>query len=223
MKFTRILVIGILAVIVSSCTKKSAESKQPAVVQRVMVMYAPSDSLKRKFLVPIQVANKAKEVNEDTLLGPLAEADTAISGSPANKVSIQASEVVLQDSAGSSRFQLTYTGGNIDTLFVSPNCKYVACMQILEWVNEPGEYDDSEKVPQRPVYQIVFINLVSRSIIREIPPEDPLPFWVFEKWISNSRALISTTEGFSVGRVYVYDAFRDSLQYITTGTLGGTW
>jgi hypothetical protein len=213
-KLFRLLVIGILSVIVTSCAKKSVELKRPAVAQPIVAVTNP-DSLNRRFPFPAPIASKVEEVNEDTAPGPLAEADTVSSQPSVNRALIQAGEIFLQDSATGSKFQLTRTGGNIDTLFVSPNGKYAACMQIVDWTDEPGEYEESETPPKRPIHQVVFLNLISHSTIRVLPPDTVYVFWVFVRWISNSQALIYPSDSFAVDYAYVFDAFRDSLQEVS--------
>jgi hypothetical protein len=199
-------------------THRHADSvAQPAVADS----YA--NSRNPKFPYPIYIGQVIEKTYEDPSHRSLPEADIIFSGRSVCRAVIQSGEAMLLDSMGKPAIQLTFSGGNIDTLFVSPNGKYLACMQIVEWVDEPGEYDEFETPPKRPVYQVVFLNLTSHSTIRVLPPEPLYEFWEFERWISNSRALISTSEGFSVGDVYVYDAFRDSLQHDASGSLRGNW
>ena len=123
-------------------------------------------------------------------------------------------EIYLVDSLASQITQLTFTGARIDTFFISPNRKYVACLKVVAIAKEPGEWGDEEP-PDARRYSILVVAIPKGAIIRELTTTDFNLY--FTKWISNSRFHYTTNDGFAVSEFYVYDAFRDSLQLLRYG------
>jgi hypothetical protein len=147
---------------------------------------------------------------------PLPELDTLPSPENPFRVVLKSREAFLVDSTSGATQQLTNTDGSIEEVSGSPNGRYVACMKIVDYVDSPGEYEPGEKVPKEAIHHLLVMSLPSGTIIREIPPPEDM-FILSDRWISNSRVLFETADGFAVGGFFVYDAFRDSLQKVPYG------
>ena len=134
---------------------------------------------------------------------PLIEVDTMNIDYPFN-VYRKGNEIFLYDSSLSKEFQITKVNGAIDTFYLSPNRKYVACRKKMEYVDD------------RWWYGVFFINNQDRKLIKgfEAPTSG---FLFFKSWISNSRCILTTSDGFAVSEYYVYDAYRDTVQRVNYG------
>ncbi len=109
--------------------------------------------------------------------------------------------------------KITSTNGKIDSYLVSPNKYYVAYSIIVGYTDDPGIYEDNEKVPQVPLCHIVVMDLESKKKLREIkPPSENEPFILMDRWISNEVFSLYDADGFAVGRKYVYNAGTDELR-----------
>jgi hypothetical protein len=119
----------------------------------------------------------------------------------------------LFDSIRSDTFNI---GKRINKLFISPTGKYIACLVHIDSVNKPGLWDGYKTIPKISHEHLIIVNAINPKIIREIAvPINETDFIGFEKrnnWISKSRLLFHTSDGFAVAFYFVYDAFRDSLQ-----------
>jgi hypothetical protein len=124
-------------------------------------------------------------------------------------------EIFRVDSFTSQIKQISFTHGKIDTFFLSPNRKYVACIKVVATGKEPGMWEDEEP-PEVKIFSIVVMNILQDTTIRELQTKD----WnvYFDKWISNSRLRYTTADGFAVSNYYVYDAIRDTLQRVPYGS-----
>jgi hypothetical protein len=124
-------------------------------------------------------------------------------------------EIFRIDSFTSQIKQISFTNGKIDTFFLSPNRKYVACIKIVVIGKEPGLWE-GEEAPNAARYGILVINTLDNSVVREIRTSQ----WnlCIDKWISNSRLLYTTDDGFAVSDFYIYDALRDTLQRLPYGS-----
>lgn len=144
---------------------------------------------------------------------PLPEADTSIQFQYSFVFSRRNSELWVTDTVSHVDRQLTFTLGKIDSYLVSPTRRYVVCAHRISWVPSPGIFEREEDRSEEPVHSLLVVRTVDGKSIRDIPPPLDL-FFDFDRWISNSRLLCVTSDGFAVGSVFVYDAVRDSLQRV---------
>jgi hypothetical protein len=144
---------------------------------------------------------------------PLPEADTLLSTPPPWKAVIIAGELWIQDTVAGTSRQLTHINNQIDEARLSPNGKYAACMLVMGQVESAGEYSEGEKAPMENLYDILVVNAQTGELVRQIPPPEDIFVWA-DRWLSNSRLVLSCSSHFSVNAFYVYDAFRDSLQKV---------
>lgn len=147
---------------------------------------------------------------------PLPEADTLFSFPYHLAFYLKDSEVWATDTIAHIDQQLSFTQGNVDTFFVSPTKKYVLCQHITGSVKSPGIFEEGEDPGEEPVYSLMTIRTSDKKILRDF--DAPLDlFLYFERWLSESQFLCSTSDGFAVGFFFVYDAYRDSLQRVPYG------
>jgi hypothetical protein len=119
---------------------------------------------------------------------------------------------VLYDSVGLDTFRLSSERQRIDVVLQSPTGKYIACLVRVSLVNEPGVWGDTP-APQRGYYDLVVVNTKSIHIVRRMEPPCA-DFIELDRWMSKSRLLFHTSDGFSVAGTFVFDAYRDSLQRV---------
>lgn len=118
----------------------------------------------------------------------------------------------LFDSLKQDTFYIYSNKFKIDNGITSPTGKYIACLIRISMVDEPGLWGDREP-PKRPYEHLVIIDAINGKIIRRLkPPSDS--FMDIDKWLSKSRVIFFTSDGFAVGGHFLFDAFRDSLQEI---------
>ena len=100
--------------------------------------------------------------------------------------------------------QLTQTGGKVEEFFFSPSLRFLAYSNVIEYVDDPGLYEEGEEVPQRSVCSIVILDLESNRVVEEIQPKEG---WIYAaKWLSASRLLCYESSGFDVSGFFTYDA-----------------
>ena len=109
----------------------------------------------------------------------------------------------LIDSLRIRRYHFPYERQKIDDALVSPTGKYIACGF---WGEKSGN-----KVSFR---HLIVIEAGSGKVVRSTDSPSDCCI-IMHKWISKSRLLFTTNDGFFVGLSYVYDAFRDSLQIVS--------
>ena len=144
---------------------------------------------------------------------PLPEADTIRQAPCQLRFSLRKSELWGKDTVTQLERQLTFTNAKIDSFLVSPTGKYAVCLHQVSWVKSPGIFEKDEDPGKEPIYSLLVVRTVDGTIIRDV--KRPLDlFFDFNRWISNSRLLCVTSDGFAVGSYFVYDAFRDSLQRV---------
>jgi hypothetical protein len=143
---------------------------------------------------------------------PLPEVDSTLDINPRIYLIKGQDGFVLFDSVGLDTFHLSFKRQRIDVGLKSPTGKYIACLVRVSLVDEPGIWGD-KPAPKRAYHNLVVVNTVSARIVRRMkPPCDS--FMNFDKWVSKSRLLFHTSDGFAVGCYFVFDAFRDSLQRV---------
>lgn len=201
-----------------SCNLQKPRASDGNLIDTAATIKSTPDTMTRK-PIPDSAISNVPLLRTEVI--PLAEADTIPSPPVSVHPTLNNREVFLVDSVTGTMEQLTFTQGNVDEVSISPNGKYLAYIKVVDYVDSPGEYQEGQTVPEDAVHAIVVVNLASGKTTREIPaPEDI--FISFDRWISDSRFLFETGDGFAVGGFYVYDAFRDSLQKVKYG-FGSEW
>ena len=123
----------------------------------------------------------------------------------ANKIAfLSDGEVWVSDKDGRRIKQITKTTGRIEDFLFSPTLKYLSYSQIIKYVDEPGLWEEGEKIPQRAVCSIVIMELRDQKILKEImPPEDS---WIYPaKWLPDEKLLFYGASGFDVWGFFEYD------------------
>ena len=112
-------------------------------------------------------------------------------------------EVWITDSRGLEKEKITETDGKIESFLFSPGLNFLAYSKILEWVEEPGLWEE-EEAPQKAVCSIVIANADTQEMAKEImPPDDS---WIYPaKWISDSTLLFYASSGFDVWGFFKHD------------------
>lgn len=130
-------------------------------------------------------------------------------GELSNKVAfLKNGEVWVSDLGGQKMKQITSDSGKVDDFQFSPSLKYLAYARIIGYKDEPGLWDDTDKVSQRAVCSIKIMNLATGNIIKEIiPTEDP---WLYiSKWLPREKLHYYSSSGFDVSGFYTYDIQKD--------------
>ena len=113
-------------------------------------------------------------------------------------------EVWICDTNARSLRQITETDGTVDGFHFSPTLEYVAYSKIIDYVDEPGIFEDGEPIPRRARCSIVIRDLEGRKIPEEIPP--PEGGWIYTaKWLSDNTLLLYESSGFDVSTFLEYD------------------
>lgn len=113
-------------------------------------------------------------------------------------------EVWVSDKDGRGIKQITKTTGRVEDFLFSPTLKYLSYSQIIKYVDEPGWWEEGEKIPQRAVCSIVIMELKDQKVLKEImPPEDS---WIYPaKWLPDEKLLFYGASGFDVWGFFEYD------------------
>ena len=122
-------------------------------------------------------------------------------------------EVWVSDKDGRGIKQITKTTGKIEDFLFSPTLKYLSYSKIIKYVDEPGLWEEEEKVPQRAVCSIVIMELRNQKLLREImPPEDD---WIYPaKWLPDEKLLFYGASGFDVWGFFEYDIHKGTEEEI---------
>ena len=133
-------------------------------------------------------------------------------------------EVWVSDFDGQKIKQITSDSGKVDDFLFSPSLKYLAYAKIIGYTDEPGLWDDTEKVPQRAVCSILIMELETRKIIKEIMPTEDI--WIYiSKWLPEEKLLYYSASGFDVSGFYAYDIQEDNkeeIDYNKSSIISGT-
>ena len=87
----------------------------------------------------------------------------------ANKIAfLSDGEVWVSDRDGQRITQITHTNGRIEDFLFSPTLKYLSYSQIIKYVDEPGLWEEGERIPQRAVCSIVIMELRDQKVLKEI-------------------------------------------------------
>ncbi len=140
---------------------------------------------------------------------PLPEADHDTTVYPFN-ILRRHGEVLRIDPILHDTLQLSHTKGHIDSFFLSPTHKYLACLRRIPG----GEY------PEYPWHELLVYEIPSYKFIRRLnssefklsPFVGSVGIW---HWVSSSRLLFTSMSDLDVAGYYVYDAFRDSVQEVS--------
>lgn len=138
------------------------------------------------------------------------EAFTMQPGELSGKIAfIKAGEVWISDPDGRGMEQITSDSGKVDDYLFSPSLNYLAYARIISYVDEPGLWEDSEKVPQRAVCSIRIFDPAAHKIVKEIMPTEDT--WIYmSKWLPGGKLLYYSASGFDVSGYYVYDIQKDA-------------
>ena len=117
-------------------------------------------------------------------------------------------DIWISDTSSQNQKQITSDSGKVQDFQFSPLLKYLAYSRIISYVDEPGLWDDTGKVPQRAISSIVIMDLQTKKIIKEIMPVEDT--WIYiSKWLPNNKLLYYSSSGFDVSGYYVYDIQSD--------------
>ncbi len=121
---------------------------------------------------------------------------------------IKNGEVWVSDINRQKMKQITNDSGKVDDFLFSPSLKYLAYARILRYEDEPGLWDDTDKVPQRPVCSIKIMDLATGNIIKEILSTEDT--WIYiSKWLPGEKLYYYSSSGFDVSGFYTYDMHKD--------------
>ncbi len=113
-------------------------------------------------------------------------------------------EVWIIDKDGQGIEQVTETTGIVEEFLFSPTFKYLAYSKIIDYVDEPGLWEEDEKVAQRAVCSIVIMALHDEKIVKEIMP--PEHNWIYpSKWLPGDKLFYYAASGFDVWGFFEYD------------------
>ena len=113
-------------------------------------------------------------------------------------------EVLVSDSKSENPKQITSDSGKVEDFQFSPSLKYLAYSSIIRYEDEPGLWEDTEKVPQKAVCSIVIMELQTKKIVKEILPAEDT--WIYiSRWLPNNILLYYGSSGFDVSGFYLFD------------------
>lgn len=126
-----------------------------------------------------------------------------------NKIAfLKNGEVWISDLSGQQMKQITSDSGKVDDFLFSPLLRYLAYAKVIGSADEPGLWDDTEKVSQRAVCSIIIIELETKRIIKEIMPTEDT--WIYiSKWLPEDRLLYYGSSGFDVSGFYIFNIQKD--------------
>lgn len=111
--------------------------------------------------------------------------------------------------------KITNTHGKIDEFLMSKTKKYVAYSKIMKYEDEAGAWEEKDIIPKRPVYNIVVMDLSTKKIITEIPPQSPHDhFFYADAWVSDKYLLLHDSDSIAVSFFYVYDLTKNKISEI---------
>ena len=113
-------------------------------------------------------------------------------------------EVWIIDKDGQGLKQVTKTNGIVEEFLFHPTLKYLAYSKIIDYADEPGLYEEGEKVAQRAICSIVILALHDGKIVKEIMP--PEHNWIHtSKWLPGEKLFYYAASGFDVWGYFEYD------------------
>jgi Tol biopolymer transport system component len=122
-------------------------------------------------------------------------------------------EVWVSDLGGQKMKQITSDSGKIDDFQFSPSLKYLAYGRIIRFEDEPGLWDDTDKVPQCAVCSIKIMNLETGNVIKEITLKEDR--WIYiSKWLPGNKLYYYGSSGLDVSGFYTYDIQKDLMEEI---------
>lgn len=126
-----------------------------------------------------------------------------------NKIAfLKNGEVWISDLSRREIKQITSDSGKVDDFLFSPSLKYLAYAKIIRYADEPGLWDDTEKVPQRAVCSIVIMKLQTQHVIKEIMPTEDT--WIYiSKWLPEGNLLYYNSSGLDISGFYSYNIQND--------------
>src|SRR5690554_3091681 len=119
-------------------------------------------------------------------------------------------EIWIYDCDKRALEKITETGGRIEELLVSPGFEYLVYTKIINYVDEPGIYENEEEIGQIPVYSIVIIQLNKFEEIIELEP--PEGCWIYpDKFLSDEKLFFYKSSAFEVAGFFEYDIKEEKL------------
>ncbi len=156
----------------------------------------------------------ASQVPQPAIQLPLPDADTLSMHTHLLTPALRNNRLWMHDSTTNTDSLVSPSDWSIDRASVSPNKKYVAVRRISDWIDSPGLWDDTTHIPKEPIFNIAVFDCQTSRLIRDIDPPEDLFLNMQTPWLSNSRLMLTCSDGFAVNAVYVYDAYRDTLQKV---------
>src|SRR5690554_6633676 len=106
--------------------------------------------------------------------------------------------------------KITETGSSVEEFLVSPGFEYLVYTKIINYVDEPGIFEDEEEIRQIPVCSIVIMRLVDFENIIELEP--PASCWIYPvKFLSDEKLFFYKSSAFEVAAFFEYDIKEDEL------------
>ena len=143
---------------------------------------------------------------------PLPEADTQLAVIQPLSPFLRDAHLWMHDSTSNKDTLISPPSWRIDRIALSPNQRYVAATRITDWIDSPGIFADTTSIPKEPTHNVSIFSCETGRLIRDIDPPEDIFLSMGNKWYSNSRLVLLCSDGFALNAIYVYDAYRDSLQ-----------
>jgi hypothetical protein len=141
----------------------------------------------------------------------------AVRDSITNHFEIINGVLVYLDSLSVDTLVLTDTLHQVNDFIPSPNNKFITYFFSLGTVDEPGIWDDSEKVPQREINAMVILDVGKKKAILRKDESDG-NFISPGHWGSDSIFYYTMGSGFSVDYFFAFHTNKDSLELLPYGT-----
>lgn len=126
-------------------------------------------------------------------------------------VFLREGEIWIGGKDGCGQEQLTETAEKIEDYLFSESLEYLAYTRVIDYVSEPGLWDEEEEIPQRAVYSITVMELKTQRILKEIVPPDSTWYYLLN-WLPENKLLFSESSGFDVGGFFIFDVKENTIQ-----------
>jgi|SRR5690554_5079591 len=119
-------------------------------------------------------------------------------------------EIWIYDCDKRALEKITETGGRVEEFLVSPGFEYLVYTKIINYVNEPGIFEDEEEIRQIPVCSIVIMRLTDFEGIIELEP--PESYWIYPvKFLSDEKLFFYKSSALEVAAFFEYDIKEEKL------------
>ncbi len=126
-------------------------------------------------------------------------------------VFLREGELWIGGKDGCGQEQITETAGKIADYLFSESLEYLAYTRVIDYVSEPGLWDEEEEIPQRAVYSITVMELKTQRILKEIVPPDSTWYYLLN-WLPENKLLFSESSGFDVGAFFIFDVKENTIK-----------